>query len=78
MMQQMQAMRKEVEEKTVEVLTEQQKQQFAAMKGEAFEMPEGGMFGGFGGRGPGGGQGRPGGGEGRPPRPNRPGGGPDA
>jgi hypothetical protein len=52
-------MRKESDEQVLAVLTEEQRKQFDEMKGEPFEMPEGGFGrggfgGGFGGGGPGG------------------------
>lgn len=76
MREKMQAAQKEAEDKLLAVLTSDQKKDFEAMKGEPFEMPERGGFGGrgpggpggFGGRGPGGpGGGRGGRGGGRPP-----------
>lgn len=62
-------LRKQNEEKVLAVLSETQREQFAAMKGEAFEMPADAMFGGRGGFG--GGRGGRGGGRGgdRPQRP---------
>jgi len=78
----MAAMRREADEKVLAVLSAEQREHFAAMKGEPFEMPRGGFaFGGRGGRGgPGGpgGQGGPGGrrpGGGGPDGGGRPGGG---
>jgi hypothetical protein len=65
MMEKFAKLRTEAEQKVMAVLTDDQKTQFAAMKGEPFEMPRSG-FGGGRGRG-----GRPGGG-GRPERPARP------
>lgn len=59
MREEFQKARKEMDEKMLAVLNDEQRQQFEEMKGEAFELPEGhGGRGGF--RGPGGG-GRPGG-----------------
>jgi hypothetical protein len=63
-------LREEAEAKVLAVLTSEQKEQFESLKGDSFEMPEGGVGfrrGGFRGRG---GEGRPGGREGR----GRPGG----
>lgn len=68
------AVRKEVEDEVLAKLTQGQRDKFAEMKGDPFEMPRGG-FGGFGGRGGQGGQGaggrggRGGEGGGRPQRP---------
>lgn len=79
MQEKMQELRKQNEEKVLAVLSSDQRKQFEEMKGEPFEMPEGGFgrFGGPGGRGGPGGQGgfggRRGGGDGnRPARPGRP------
>lgn len=69
---QMETLRKEGDERVLAVLTGEQKTAFAAMKGEAFDMPEqrfGGGRGGFGGGRRGGFGGR---GEDRPDRPRRP------
>jgi hypothetical protein len=55
------AMRKEAEEKTLAVLTAEQKTKFEQMKGEAFELDRSQLFG----RGGPGGPGGPGGGRGR-------------
>jgi hypothetical protein len=60
-------LRKAGEDKVLAVLTSEQQQQFASMKGEAFELPPGALFGGRG--GPGGPGGRRGGGGDRPQRP---------
>lgn len=59
MREKMQALRKQAEEKVLAVLSADQQQQFADMKGKPFEMPADAF--GFGGRGPGG-PGREGGG----------------
>lgn len=62
-------MQEEMRKEVIAVLSSDQQKQFEEMKGEKFEMPEGG-FGGFGGRGGGpGGRGGPGGGRGFGGRP---------
>jgi len=63
-----QEMRKQAEDKVLAVLTADQKAQFAKMKGEPFQMPEGAM--GFGGRQGRGDRGGEGGRKDRPQRPN--------
>jgi hypothetical protein len=71
MRERMQTLRKEADERVVAHLTDEQKAAFAAMKGDAFEMPEpdfGRGRGGFGG----GRRGGPGGRGERPDRPQRP------
>jgi Spy/CpxP family protein refolding chaperone len=60
-------LRKAADEKVLALLTDQQKQDFEALKGTPFEMPEGALFGGRGGFG-----GRRGGGGGGGDRPQRP------
>lgn len=60
----MEELRKGIEEEVLAKLTQSQRDKFAEMKGEPFEMPQGGGFG-----GPGGQRGRGGEGGGRPQRP---------
>jgi hypothetical protein len=59
-------LRKSADEKVLALLTDEQKQQFESMKGSAFELPPGALFGGRGGGG------RFGGGGDGPQRPQRP------
>jgi hypothetical protein len=68
----MEELRKAADEKVLAHLTDEQKQQFASMKGEAFELPPGSLFPGRGGPRGFGGPGGPGGRGPRGDRPDRP------
>ncbi|HUG67613.1 MAG TPA: hypothetical protein VMM76_07670 [Pirellulaceae bacterium] len=65
----MEELRKGIEEEVLAKLTQSQRDKFAEMKGEPFEMPQGGFGGPGGQRGRGGEGGRGGDGGGRPQRP---------